>query len=873
MGQLGIKPSGAAPGVGEILGGNTRATRLGSFAAATWVTEVGFYGGRNTGATAFASPVFWSEQDGAGNSPGAKVYEAAIFTVSTFMSGSDRTTGTRYSRPVTGLLIPAGMVIYGGIFNDGSASMAYGQDNSGAILYRKAGRPAPDPFNEDLANAQGNMCVWMIGTSNRPPTIPTAVYPTSGAVTVDTTPTIKASFNDPDISLGDGLGFYKIEIWNEGETSRLRTSNYQIATAPMIAAGVAEWTVSPPLVPASYKAIINLYDESGVSSPPLKVPFVVNSGGAFISTVLAPDADLKGLSGTNRITNDTQPAVTAMWNHDSGLSTATVKARIVNVDTGAVYRAEKSAALVVADNATITVDFDDLGTTWSAMARGGTRYAWELAAIDSIGGVTGWSRSEVFIVNATPAVSPVSPANDLSVTSRPLLKVSVADANDGFVGHSVLFRVRPVGGGEVTATVTAQSSGVFQYQATSLMLPALGDYEWKATVTDKWGLVDDTMAWQELHYVAAPSLSSIFPADNSEIGTGTPTITATVDRSITSYQITITRAGTIEEVYDTGIVSGSGTTISHPVPGAILMNNTDFDMTIWVLASDGLTGISLTSFRLEYPAPDMLSDVIGLAVESSVYDLPTSILPGQKPNVRLAWMKPSVSTVSNENWMYYVIYRIGGDHNQVWYIYDRNQTAFEDTTVPAGDSHAYYIGYWSRINSGLDTIESVLAKFVVTVDIKYTTITSEYADDPAVTLHLWTDRNNTFVTDVQTVEILGQSKLDTFHSPLAYNTVDGDFEVIDDKSGENLYTALDIVADMKLIATPVRNDENKLVPRTLYYRDPKGSAFPFVLTAPINFPHYHELYRSAIRMEGIEVSGGDPPVVVVNDEDAVDITT
>src|SRR5690606_31220665 len=126
----------------------------------------------------------------------------------------------------------------------------------------------------------------------------------------------------------DELTKYRVEIWNEANTARLRDSGVQNATSGMKSSGIAEHTISPALAPGVYTIRATTYDKASVQSPTLVYKFQVNSGGAFTGVAILP-ADVAGETSLGEtVTNSNTPRVTATWSHDDAESTATVSARI-----------------------------------------------------------------------------------------------------------------------------------------------------------------------------------------------------------------------------------------------------------------------------------------------------------------------------------------------------------------------------------------------------------------------------------------------------------------------------------------------------------------------------------------------------------------
>src|SRR5690606_20223600 len=116
---------------------------------------------------------------------------------------------------------------------------------------------------------------------------------------------------------------------------------------------------------------------------------------------------------------------------------------------------------------------------------------------------------------------------------------------------------------------------------------------------------------------------------------------------------------------------------------------------------------------------------------------------------------------------------------------------FEDPTPAGKMEHDYYIGYTKKMNDGVDTVMSTLVLTRVYVDIKYTTITSENPDDPAVTLHFWRDRQARRIHDKQALTVMGLKAPIGFQGELDHMMIDGEFRALDHPDG--VFSARDVV--------------------------------------------------------------------------------
>lgn len=849
MARLGHKPSNKAPGCGEMLAGRARATYLGYFNQNVWATKVGIRMGRNTSSAAQAAPAFWNVNSN--NAPTTLFYSPPTKSITAYMAGNDPMTGTNYEWPVTNLPIASGHKLAGGPWaDDGAGSIAYGQDNSGAMMYfDNSATSVPNPFNISSSSPEGKISVWIEAEPNRAPNTPEVVEPVPNTTTIDTTPTIKVKFHDPDIAYGDQLAKYKIEIWNEANTTRLQASGVQNATSQMKSDRVAEWTAST-LSAGTYTVRATLYDHFGTPSPTVMWKFSINAGGAAsMMDLYGPDKAGTRPNGV-RVMNTARPGGTARWDHQSGADALRYWIRIVK-PFPLPATVVRSAVLIDNDKEDGELFAYGFASGWADLPADGTLFNYEIQFEDEFNSLSPWTTGPFFEINAAPVIAPVGPADGKYVVDPPTLSASAYDPNDDTASLTMTCEVRPKGGGStvtVPVTPSTQYEGLYFAQATTSHMPNLVTYEWRFIATDPWGASKAT-DWQEVTRTTAPTLNVASPSGT--ITTGAPFVDWTLDRTQTKYRVRIWGKDTSILYWDSGLVSSSTTSVT--VPAGKLRNNIEYDGEVYVETADGLNATKTFTFKVQYTAPSAMSNVTFTTVASSIYDGAQPGLAAQEPNVKISWDKVDTTTVSDADWIGYVIYREVDGQAIETLITNRDQTEFIDTTPLHQVAYDYHVTYRKYINAGVDTIEATPVTQTMSVAIQHTTITSLNPDEPAVTLHYWEDRTVPLQTDVVLVEVLGQEKRIGFQGVRNDERVEGEFIAVDDRSGSNLFTAQDVVEDVKDLARPMRDEHNRPRPRRLFYRDPKGRGFPIVLVAVTNEDaHQHNLARMGLVGEEVE---------------------
>src|SRR5690606_18991485 len=142
----------------------------------------------------------------------------------------------------------------------------------------------------------GRMSLWINIVANRAPNKPSSLSPAPGSITSDSTPTIGASFSDPDevfsgysIGQADKMRAYRLEVLNQGKTSRLFDTGKVTASGAQQTARRAEATTQA-LEAGVYVARATFWDQFDTPSPQAEWTFTVNAGGTVADIGFDPSA-------------------------------------------------------------------------------------------------------------------------------------------------------------------------------------------------------------------------------------------------------------------------------------------------------------------------------------------------------------------------------------------------------------------------------------------------------------------------------------------------------------------------------------------------------------------------------------------------------
>ncbi|MCW2923211.1 MAG: putative mannose-sensitive agglutinin biosis protein MshQ [Thermoleophilia bacterium] len=232
--------------------------------------------------------------------------------------------------------------------------------------------------------------IEVITTSiNSAPTTPTPQAPSSGALVTSTTPTLQASFADPDGADTGRLNF-RLDTTAACDATPIQSGTSSSTTLAPGATG--SWTVGTPLTPGTtYYWCVEGEDASGSHSAAWTVSrsFTVN-GPPTAATLVSP-AD-----GSFAVT--TTPRLDAVFNDADPGDSGQLNFRLDTTDAC-------DATPVQSGTSSVTTLANGATGTWSPTAlTPGTAYYWCVQGQDA-NGVTGpWSMSRAVAVKAAPSL-------------------------------------------------------------------------------------------------------------------------------------------------------------------------------------------------------------------------------------------------------------------------------------------------------------------------------------------------------------------------------------------------------------------------------------------------------------------------------------
>lgn len=434
-------------------------------------------------------------------------------------------------------------------------------------------------------------------SSNSAPSAPTHVSPASGSATSDTTPTLTATYADPDAGDTGTLEFEVCTVAVAAGATCTGSGGTAVAGGTS-ATGVANgsngtFTPTTALAVGTYHWHVRATDAAGATGPwSASWSVQVNTPPATPAHVSPSDSSA---------TTDTTPTLTASYSDADGDS-GTLEFELCTVALAAGTTCTGNGGTVVASGSSasgIASGSNGSFTTGTALAAG--TYHWHVRATDAVDLQSNWSASWQFRVHAAPdAPVHVSPA-DASSTSdtTPTLTASHSDP-DGDTG-TLEFEACTVAvaagstctgsGGTVVASgsspsgIASGSNGSFTV-GTAL---ATGTYHWHARATDAAGAVGPWSASWQLS-VTAPSIS--MSVDSTSVAlpaglpgvdaTGTSTVSVTTDAA-NGYQLSAT---------DPSDTWGMEQPTVAVIPD---WTGTDADPTPWPAGSAGYVGVSVTA--------------------------------------------------------------------------------------------------------------------------------------------------------------------------------------------------------------------------------------------------------------------------------------
>lgn len=437
-----------------------------------WMQAVGFWGGKATGTNATAKIGVYATDDS--KNPTTRLWQSGNITVSTAQSyGGD---GAAYQ--VSGSLkleankrYAIGIVATGADMHTAAVQAAYNSSADNNYLYRKFSvTTPPNPNGYTASSYEGHMSAWLVYQANRTPSVATSGP--SGTVT-STTPTITATFTDPDTSLGDSLSAYRIQVVRVSDSAAMWDSGTLPATAGEQSSGSISRayggsTLSPSV---GYQWRIQVADAFNTwSAWSSWVAFSINGGGSFSTFTI-----------TGKQTTKQPTPFVAKWTHANAYSMNTVQIRIRQA--GAIVLTSAEVVKSVANGANVSATWSELFGT--ASLNYGTAYTYEIRGKDNTDNLWSvWSAPQAFSVNGAPTVpASLTPTNSQAFTTRPKLRCVVTDPDGDTL--TVTARITRISTSTTTiATMTHVGNGVYEFQTTSTQIPAYDNYTWSAISYD-----------------------------------------------------------------------------------------------------------------------------------------------------------------------------------------------------------------------------------------------------------------------------------------------------------------------------------------------------------------------------------------------------
>lgn len=585
----------------------------------------------------------------------------------------------------------------------------------------------PDPFGSfpGYQFLNGNPYVWINYEANVAPDIPSDFSPADAATVTDTTPDYSADFTDANQIMPNGLTSdymvaYQIQV--RSVSAENATSGTVVWDSGTVAASVAERDASrftkthggsALSLGTRYQWRARTQDRFGSWSA------WSHADAAAWSDFLVASGGVVTLDGTpNGRTTDTTPDFQGRYHHVSGTAADRVQIQLYTTDangnnpvlqaTSAEITKAVSSSALPGTLFTITAAESGFGTLAS-----GVDYGYKIRARTSAGAWSDYSALRTFFTNAKPTTpTNLRPTGGAASSSFPLLTAQVTDPDGDALTVSV--RIKDSGGSVLftrSATFDAtlySGAGGYKYQTNGTDLASFATYrhDWSATDGD---LTSDQSAESTFVYAEGPSVTVTSPTENEVITTDTPTFTwTTTDQQ--KRRTRVYRESDDSLVHDsTQIVS---TVSSYAMPPDVLVNETDYYVTIEVENSAPLTGTSAArNFRLEYVSP---ATVLGFVAtpETAEFD--------QYPSVnRLEWDAVETDSSLFEG---YVIYgrNAGQEFAQAVVLVElpsRDQNTWIDDTVQSGVSRVYSIVQKVR-ESSIDVLTSEPAESTAIIALK-----------------------------------------------------------------------------------------------------------------------------------------------------------
>jgi hypothetical protein len=846
---IGRKPGTPDVGFGEMLSGQARASIAGRPSQNGWLYYLGFRGGRNTGTTPTARLAVYGTSGG--STVDTLVGQTGGIATPVFMA--DGYSGADYGGAPTAAIKVYSAYTYALALLFTGASGAHGQDASGYTMHERSGLGSfPSPFGSTYTRPEGKISIWAEIQPNRAPNWPGIISPTNGSITSDATPTLSASFSDPDETLpgfalgsADKMSAYQFQVLNTARSVVYSDSGKAPASGAQQNARSAAWDVPSALGAGTYIARATFWDQFDQPSPTQEWTFTINAGGSVANVAITPaDTVAPG------VTNDTDPQISGSWTHSGGLSMDRFQVGLINPAGTWLQGPSGEQTLSLAPGGVITTS---LGAVGGSALSPGSQYQLGIRGRDTTGLWSGWAWTSVFAVNSAPgAPSDLQPAHGTVTQIPPIVSAVLPDATNDTAVLTSEFAVRISGdtgsGVLVPSARRSFASGRHSAQLTTTELTSKAIWEWRVRATDPWGLVGSWSAWTQFTYADPPTVTITAPTASQVLTAGTPTVTFTSSAAMSFSRLEIRDNADGSLVYDSGSVATTGTSGSRATPAAVLRNGHAYTATVTVTSTLGLTGSATRVFSVAYTAPAALG---GVAV--SVYRGPLELEedPSEWSRLLVSWTGATVAQVPDSEFMGYIVRRIdiaSGISQIVAYYASRSSTVFIDKTPLSGRGYRYEVVYLALRNT-VDQVESVPVSDSGSVTLKHAVVASMDTSDIGYPIRYWTDRGVDHIRDQEIIPTFGALPV-AFMGPAAGRILQVAALVMDDLE----HTAAETVEAAIDASRPILGDDGRYSPRVVFWRDPRGRGILGIQSAPREVDQ-HQRSRSAFEMTITEIDG------------------
>jgi hypothetical protein len=476
----------------------------------------------------------------------------------------------------------------------GTTCYTYSDNTNGSNVY------APAAKVTGTSVSQIRMFLTYTGRAyNQAPNAPSGMTPTGGAIQTTLTPTLQASFTDPDA--GDTLYQYQIILNNaaNGGGSQVWDSGIINASSAEIAA--AKFTKVYNGAALSYGTTYSwkarVADDSGTWS--------AYSAWNNFATSQGPNAP------GNLLPSGIQTSLTPSWSyaytHPSAVNQQSYRYVITAAQGGAVVYDSGVVAHNIANNAA------EGGTIpGGANLQYGLAYIFSVFATDTNAAQSPTATS-AFSIAARPTVSPSSPIANTSVNSQtPTIAWSYADAN-GYAQTKYQIQAYNNSSGALLwdsgQVSSASASVVWAGSAISFGVTV----RWHVQVWNSANIPSTVSADNYFQVINLPSATITAPTNGGTITNNAPTITWIYTASSTGNpqaSATIILLDANNNQLTSYVQAGAGTSFNFPA--GVLKHKVTYKVKVQVTDSGSLVGTSAAnSFTLIYTPPaDMQGQVL-----------------------------------------------------------------------------------------------------------------------------------------------------------------------------------------------------------------------------------------------------------------------